>query len=127
MNWLKKKIRDWLGITEIENNMNKNFESLDRKHNNLLDSLLGIEDMNQALRERNEFILKNFKIAVDHTVYDNLSWAVICIDGKPEYVRFISLSNREIREIHSYLRQFDRGSRIVDSPTPYFKPQYFEL
>jgi len=116
MKWLRFKLRDWLGITEMENRMSKNFESLDKRHSNLVDALLGLENENRALRERNEFILKNFQIAVDHNPYENQSWAVVCINGQPQYVNFLTLRNHEAHEIMRYLRHYDKGSVVVDSP-----------
>ncbi|AZU98881.1 hypothetical protein pW2_43 [Bacillus phage pW2] len=119
--WLKTKLRNWLGIQEAEAYFCREIDDLERKYNLLIDDNLKLENENRALRERNEFILKNFRIAVDHNPYENQSWAVVCVDGKPDYVKFVSLTNRETREVMEYLSRFDRGSRIWDSPAKHLK------
>lgn len=145
MNWLKNKIRDWLGINQLQKSydllhtsyteLKEIHEILSETHNVLLDNYKQlnngvdvlvnqneiIERRNTELSNRIEFILKNFRIAVDHDPMTNKSWAVICVDGKPEYVKFVSLTNRETREVMEYLSRFDRGSRIWDSPAPHLK------
>lgn len=151
MNWLKKKIRDWLGITQLQSEYNlldkkydklyEEYRALSETHAVLLDKYTSLnrgvetltfqnsrlESRNKELSERIEFILKNFKIAVDHYPRGNESWAVVCVEGKPEYVRLINLSRADVREIAYYLKQFDRDSRIVDSPVAFLKTDFFKL
>ena len=67
------------------------------------------------------FLIKQFNISADINHYENHSWAVISIQGRPEYVRFVNLSNKDIRELHYYLKQFERTNRTVDSPIPFLK------
>ncbi|UUV46762.1 hypothetical protein [Bacillus phage vB_BanS-Thrax4] len=114
--WLKTKLRDWLGIQESEAYFCRNIEDLERRYSLLVDDNIRLENENRALRERNEFILKNFQIAVDHNPYENQSWAVVCINGQPQYVNFLTLRNHEAHEIMRYLRNYDKGSMVVDSP-----------
>ncbi|UGO47971.1 hypothetical protein PQE72_gp157 [Bacillus phage vB_BanS_Skywalker] len=114
--WLKTKLRDWLGVQEAEDYFCRNIDDLERRYSKLVDEHLKLEDTNRALRERNEFILKNFQIAVDHNPYENQSWAVVCINGQPQYVNFLTLRHHEAHEIMRYLRHYDKGSMVVDSP-----------
>jgi len=44
------------------------------------------------------------------------SWAVVCIAGKPEYVKFISLSKNDSRSVIDFLKRFQYSKHIVDSP-----------
>jgi len=137
MNWLKKKIRDWLGITKLQNEydilrvkyekLNEDYFYLTKKYDRVVANTESIVLTNSELRHRIEFILKNFKIAVDHDPRGNESWAVVCVDGKPEYVKLINLSRADVREIAYYLKQFDRTSRIVDSPVAFLKTDFFKL
>ncbi|UGO50749.1 hypothetical protein PQE68_gp158 [Bacillus phage vB_BanS_Sophrita] len=137
MNWLTKKVRDWLGITKLKSEYDllykthkkllEEYNTLNRKYSTIVANTESTISINKGLRERNEFILKNFKIAVDHYPRGNESWAVVCIEGKPEYVRLINLSRADVREIAYYLKQFDRDSRIVDSPVAFLKTDFFKL
>ena len=44
------------------------------------------------------------------------SWAVICIHGKMDYVKFIDMSHRDIMEISRFLKNFEYSNRVTDSP-----------
>lgn len=158
MNWLKKKIRDWLGITQLQNEYNlldkkydklykeyrelkeiheafldthkallDNYKKLNKCVDTLIDQNTRLENRNRELSQRNEFILKNFQIAVDHNPYENQSWAVVCINGQPQYVNFLSLRHAEAREIMHYLKNYDKGQMVVDSPHRTMKLDIFRF
>ncbi|UGO51018.1 hypothetical protein PQE70_gp165 [Bacillus phage vB_BanS_Nate] len=151
MKWLKSKLRNWLGITDLQKSydlLNESYTKLREIHevlsethsvlldkytelNNGVDVLVNqndiIESRNRELANRIEFILKNFQIAVDHNPYENQSWAVVCINGKPEYVNFVTLRHSEAHQIMHYLKHFDKGSVLLDTPHRNLKPIIFEL
>lgn len=47
---------------------------------------------------------------------DDHSWAVVCIKGRPEYVKFIPLSHRDARDVLEFLKHFRYSDRVIDSP-----------
>ena len=47
---------------------------------------------------------------------DDHSWAVICIAGKPEYVKFLPLTGDTARDVLRFLKQFEYSNRVIDSP-----------
>lgn len=49
------------------------------------------------------------------------SWAVVCIKGKVEYVKFIPLSHENSLEVLKFLKQLvpNKDNRIIDSPLRY--------
>lgn len=56
-------------------------------------------------------------VAVDVGFHDSEhSWAVVCVEGRPEYVKFIPLSRADARTVMNFLRQFQYSQLIVDSP-----------
>lgn len=56
-------------------------------------------------------------VAVDVGFHDvEHSWVVVCIAGRPEYVKFIPLSRADARTVMNFLRQFQYSQLIVDSP-----------
>lgn len=72
----------------------------------------------RALHEVDEIKLlyqsiTNVGVDVD---YNRHSWAVICIDGRPEYVKFVNLTGTEAQDIKSFVNQFDKKKAVVDSP-----------
>ena len=44
------------------------------------------------------------------------SWAVICVAGKPEYVKFLPLNGEDTRRVIDFLKQFQYSRHIIDSP-----------
>ncbi|MGV4321199.1 hypothetical protein [Bacillus mojavensis] len=113
--WLKKVI----GITKLEEENKK----LSKNIHNLRIDLNDLYKLNEQVIKRNEFIISHFNISVDvnHPSYKEHSWAVISIQGKPEYVRFINLSNQDMHAIHRFLKQFDKTNMTIDSPYMFFK------
>ena len=57
-------------------------------------------------------------VAVDVGLFHDseYSWAVVCIEGRPEYVKFFPLSGAYARTVMDFLRQFQYSKLIVDSP-----------
>ena len=95
-----------------------------------------IEKLTIILAERNEklsFKLKNLTMKWENTQkqldrfqsvinvgvdwgHFGTSWAVVCIQGKPEYVNFIHLTKTEAHSIKSFLRPFEKRNITFDSP-----------
>lgn len=46
---------------------------------------------------------------------DDHSWAVVCIKGHPEYVKFIPLSHKDARDVLDFLKRFRYSDRVIDS------------
>ena len=70
----------------------------------------------QILRTKN--VLANFDVSVD-VHQRSPSWAVISLQGeKTDYLKFISLNNSTIRDIHRFLSQFDRENNIKIDCSP---------
>lgn len=44
------------------------------------------------------------------------SWAVICVHGKIDYVKFVDMSQRDIQDIAYFLKKFEYSNRVTDSP-----------
>jgi len=56
-------------------------------------------------------------IGTDIGFYSNdHSWAVICIHGKIDYVKFVPMKQSDIREISRFLKRFEWSNRVTDSP-----------
>lgn len=66
-------------------------------------------------------LFNNIDISVDFHHYSP-SWAVISIQGKHDFIKFMDLGQRDIREIQQFLRQFDR-SKVDCSP---IESKFFE-
>lgn len=116
-NWIKNKLISFLGIDFLE-------QKLIQENIKLRNELINIDLKNQKIIEQNNFLIKQFNISANINHFENHSWAIISIQGKPEYVKFVNLSNQDMRSIHNFLKQFERTNTIIDSPIPFLK--YFK-
>lgn len=112
--WFKNKLTSYLGITSLENRLLENNRRLTCKLNEL-------ESANQKIISENNQLFKQFNLSVDINHFEKHNWAVISVQGKPEYVRFINLSSKDIHSLHCFLKQFERTNRVIDSPLAYFR------
>ena len=116
MDWLKEKLKKWLFTSEMQQikSIEKSVE--DAVHRLRLASI----QLNNSENETNEcrkLLTQLCDIGVDVGFYDKEhSWAVICVAGKPEYVKFLPLNSGDTREVINFLKRFQDSHRIVDSP-----------
>ena len=111
MSWLKCKIKDWLKNKVFK----EEFEDFEIMR---LQCMNASAHSDRALHEVNEMKLlyqsiTNVGVDVD---YNRHSWAVICIDGRPEYVKFVDLTGAGARDIKSFVNKFGKKKAVVDSP-----------
>jgi len=66
-------------------------------------------------------LAKTIDLAVDvdppmSTYRPGRSWAIIVINGKPEYVRFVEMGSRELSHIRDFLKMFEGTNMTIDAP-----------
>ncbi len=149
--WLKNKLRVWMGIDFIENYINthiiangKEFEeiyesisknnALLKKINSNIDNLKSsnISDHKHFLEmiAMNKNMLKSLQTTIESVVHigtdvresrnyrSGHSWAVICIEGNMNLVKFIDLSDRKYAiDILQFLKQYEAGRHCIDTPS----------
>ena len=99
-----KFIKDKLGITKLEEALQAQV-----KLNDLQASVM------KEIKEENKMLMDVINVGVD-VHYKHDSWAVVCIDGQPEYIKFLRLPAKDIREIKYFLRQYKNNYMIIDDP-----------
>lgn len=65
--------------------------------------------------ESRELVNSIMDVGMDVNYYDQ-SWAVICIQGHPEYVKFMSLTSNDARSLLDFLKRFRKSNIVVDAP-----------
>ena len=113
---LKDKIKEWLFGSEIQriNSMEKSNE--DAVHMLRMASVQ-LGNSQKELEECRKLLTQFCEIGTDVGFLDNEhSWAVICIAGKPEYVKFMPLNNRDAHDVLNFLKQFQYSKHVIDSP-----------
>lgn len=120
---LKEKIRKWLleilqpDIDVLKNEINESNTTLKIAQSNCNDATRQLKISTQQNEEMKKMYNQITDVAVDVGFYDSEhSWAVVCIAGRPEYVKFIPLSGADARTVMNFLRQFQYSRLIVDSP-----------
>lgn len=120
---LKEKIRKWLleilqpDIDALKNEINESTTELRFAKNNCNEAALQCQISIQQNEEMKKMYNRITDVAVDVGFHDvEHSWAVVCVEGRPEYVKFIPLSGADARTIMNFLRQFQYSQHIVDSP-----------
>ena len=120
---LKEKIRKWLleilqpDIDALKNEIDESNATLKIAQSNCNDATRQLKISTQQNEEMKKMYNKITDVAVDVGFNDeNHSWAVVCVEGRPEYVKFIPLSGADARAVMNFLRQFQYSKLIVDSP-----------
>ena len=122
---LREKFKKWLfkeELQEFEMAMKKNEETAKNLHsaeNIYLKSYRLVDDCHKLINSMMD-------VGTDIGFYDDHSWAVVCVKGHPEYVKFMELSNKDTREIIDYLNHFKYSNLVIDSPNhiimnPFYK------
>ena len=81
--------------------------------------ITALEERVELLEHKIDTLYGNSHVGVDVGYGRDDSWAVICIQGKRDFVSFQRLQHKEIVEIQRFLRQFERSKGMcVDTPFP---------
>lgn len=120
---LKEKIRKLLleilqpDIDALKNEINESTTALRFATNNCNEAARQCQISIQQNEEMKKMYNQITDAAVDVGFHDSEhSWAVVCIAGRPEYVKFIPLSGADARTVRNFLRQLQYSQTIVDSP-----------
>ena len=130
---IKNKIRDWLFKDELEI-----IKSIRNETKTLYDNYEYIKPIvenslkifNEAKNEMNKSAKISDEcrktmneicdIGVDIGFKDEYhNWAVICIHGRTEFVKFIQLGQNDIYSVAKFLKQFEYSKHRIDSPLGY--------
>lgn len=112
---MKNLLRKWLGLANIERRLNESLAQFNEAREELKKAK---EDLNTAHREMadlQEFVKGLVDVGVDINPHDG-SWAVVCLKGRPEYVKFVDLGKQDIRVIVDFLKRFEYNNLTIDSP-----------
>lgn len=90
-------------------------EALERDLKGLIHRQKSATSEAETRAERIRQLLGNIDVSVD-VHHRSGSWAVVSLQGgKADYIKFVDLDQRSIREIAFFLRQFDRKNVKIDA------------
>lgn len=122
---LKEKIKKWLfkdeleiinKVVAMELEVEQAVERLRMATNIAYESKTIAQDSYDTNLQIQKLVTPLFDIGTDVGFRDDHSWAVVCIKGKPEYVKFVPLEHRDAKEVMDFLKHYQRSNHIVDSP-----------
>lgn len=113
--FIKKKLYNFFGLDQIiESKVQGETKQTKREFYNAKREL---DDAIYNYKQAKKIVDDIVQVGVDIDLYDpNSNWAVICIGGNTDYVRFIDMRGDNIRDISSFLRKFEATSLKVDAP-----------
>jgi hypothetical protein len=123
-NW-KQKIKNWLFADELKDiqELQTQYEHIMKIYNH--SEALLTEARREHMKSRDivvdchKYMNSICDVGTDIGLYNDHSWAVICIHGKIDYVRFIDMRHEDVMSIAKFLKTFEYSNRITDSPLGY--------
>lgn len=131
--WLRNKLKLFLEIDKLENDYKKYKSSNDYNVGTLKNDIRrinkDISNNTYAIDILHTTIENVVHIGTDVRQYDgNHSWAVVCIEGKMNIVKFVDLNGKYARDILNFLKQFEAGRHCIDTPnSPMFYSELFKF
>ena len=120
---IREKIKNWLFKEEIlefkkaQNNYNALHNAFTYANVELKKSQDVYSQSYKLVDECHKLINSIIDVGTDIGFRDNdHSWAVICIKGHPEYVKFIPLTHKDARDVIEFLKHFKYSNKVIDSP-----------
>ena len=128
-NWLLKeklneieKIKDRLQATEVQieeikATYDECLKRIDQAHKTLCGAIDMHDKSRTLIEDCRKFMNSICDVGTDVGIRSvDHSWAVICVHGKMDYVKFVDMSQRDIMEISKFLKRFEYSNRVTDSP-----------
>lgn len=144
--WLKTKLKKFLEIDSLES---KFLDQINKFENHEKSNQFQINNLSDWINTRNKELkneISHFQESVNtlHNTVENVvhigtdvrqypdnhshSWAVVCVEGKMNIVKFVDLDRKDAREIFDFLKHFEAGRHCVDAvPNRYFYEGLFKF
>ena len=123
---IKEKFKNWLfkeelnDIKETKEKYDELLKTVDKAYRMLGEAKEMHDKSHTLLSDCHKFMNSICDVDTDIGYKDNEhSWAVVCIHGKMDYVKFIDMSQADIRTISRFLKEFEYSNRVTDSPMQY--------
>ena len=105
---IRDKLRTWLFENELKD-LQKSTIQMQMARKQYSDAYRLVNDCHQLMNSMTD-------VGTDIHLHSDHSWAVVCIKGRPEYVKFIPLSHKDAYAVLDFLKRFRYSNRVIDSP-----------
>ncbi len=133
--WLRSKLTSYLGIDCLITILDKHIDNNENTFNELTNTIYSLNN-NTCKKLGNDISHFQESVNVLHKTIENVvhigtdvweinqrhghSWAVVCIEGKINIIKFIDLDRKNAREIFDFLKHFEAGRHCIDTPMKEF-------
>ena len=130
--WLRNKLRKFLYIDNLESKFSDQISRFDNHEKSNQYQINNLTDRISSNHKDLKNNISHFQDSVNvlHNTIENVvhigtdfcrddyghSWAVVCIEGKINIVKFIDLNRKDAKYIFDFLKQFEGGRHCVDTP-----------
>lgn len=120
---LKEKFKNWLfkeeinDIKEIKKTYDEHLRRIEQAYITIRDAADLHDKSHTLLEDCRKFMNSICDVGTDigYKSVDH-SWAVICVHGKRDYVKFVDMNQSDIITISKFLKNFEYSNRVTDSP-----------
>jgi hypothetical protein len=108
-----------MNIKNCEKLIDDNWESTTRNFNELSKKCINTySEQQEQINALNRTLQSVVSLGTDvvRPTEGSKSWAVVCIEGRYNIVKFIDLQGQDYRHILDYLKQFECSRRVIDTP-----------
>ena len=113
---IKEKIKEWLFSSEMLR-IKQLEKQIEESTSRLRSASIQLCNSEKEIEECRRLLTQFVDMGVDVDFHsDDHSWAVICIAGKPEYVKFMPLAHKDAKCVLDFLKQFQYSRQVIDSP-----------
>ena len=99
-----------------ENQFDNLNDWLKNKHKNIKNDISHLQESMKILHNTVENVVHIGTDVRENYSNSEHSWAVICVEGKINIVKFVDLNRNDSRYVLDFLKQFEAGRHCIDTP-----------
>jgi hypothetical protein len=112
--WLKNKLIKFLGIDTLEKEIHYISVTNEGEHRKMRDIQGEHWENIVAIKTTLSSVVSVGADIIPPNNYGHHSWAVVCIEGNYNVVKFVDLNGKDMREVLYFLKQYEVSRRVID-------------
>ena len=132
--WIRNKLIKFLHVDDVREHCRTEFHRLDKRIDSINTDLDYVELKLKLVQEELDIVKNTLRnvvsVGADVVPFDNSkehSWAVVCIEGNCNIVKFIDLKGKDFHYILDFLKQYEGSRMCIDAPPPNMFKKKFKL
>ena len=130
--WVRTKLIKFLHVDDVRKHCCAEVNRLDKRIGSTNNDVSYVEQKLKLVQEELDIVkntLRNIVSVGADVVPINResSWAVVCIEGNCNIVKFIDLKGKDFHYILNFLKQYEGSRMCIDAPPPNMFKKEFKL